>query len=62
MTTLNIEWDSSSVSPGGLSIENLTVSEALLEANERGFSTWEFEEEENILSSQKGDERAWIEL
>ena len=50
MTTLFIEWDSSSVSPGGLSIENLTVSEALLEAEERGFSVWEFEKEENILS------------
>ena len=62
MTTLNIEWDSSSVSPGGLSIENLTITEALLEANERGFSTWEFEEEDNVLSSEKENNRAWIEL
>ncbi len=62
MTTLNIEWDSSSISPGGISIKNLTISEALLEAEERGFSKWEFEEKDNVLSSEKEDSRAWIEL
>ena len=58
MTTLNIEWDSSSVSPGGISIENLTISKALLEGAKRGFSVWEFEKEDNILSSEKEDDRA----